>query len=264
MLLILIALVAGFFIGCLLDRLVSSIVNFIHEKEKGTEIGAISCAPARQTFFAREFPLKGISALLAGYIHPIFKNGRNLEFLTVKTSLLVLISSVFSGIVAWHFGATLNGMAALLCLYFLISLGFIDSGTGYLPDCLTYPFLWAGLLVNIKAAFVPLHIAVISALSAYLICRTANAVFRFVTGNDGMGYGDFKMIAALGAWFGWICLVFIVIMASLLAIVIGLVGILSGRTRFEKFFPFGPYLSIATLPILLYGRILMQTLNDFS
>ncbi|WP_278540692.1 hypothetical protein [Oxalobacter formigenes] len=108
MLLILIALVAGFFIGCLLDRLVSSIVNFIHEKEKGTEIGAISCAPARQTFFAREFPLKGISALLAGYIHPIFKNGRNLEFLTVKTSLLVLISSVFSGIVAWHFGATLN------------------------------------------------------------------------------------------------------------------------------------------------------------
>lgn len=260
----LIALVAGYFIGRLLDHLVSSIVNFIHEKETGTEIGAISCALARQTSFAREFPLKGISCLLAGYIHSIFKNGRNLEFPTGKTSLLVLISSVLSGIVAWHFGATLNGMAALLCLYFLISLAFIDSGTGYLPDCLTYPFLWAGLIVNIKATFVPLHIAVISALSAYLICRTANAVFRFATGNDGMGFGDFKMIAALGAWFGWICLVFIVIMASLLAIVTGLIRLFSGRARFGEFFPFGPYLAIATLPVLLYGRILMQTLNDFS
>lgn len=260
----LIALVAGYFIGRLLDHLVSSIVNSSHEKETGTEIGAITCVPVRQISFARQFSVKGISGLLEGCLLPVFRNGRNLEFPAGKTSPLVLISSVFSGIVAWHFGATLNGMAALLCLYFLISLGFIDSGTGYLPDCLTYPFLWAGLIVNIKATFVPLHIAVISALSAYLICRTANAVFRFATGNDGMGFGDFKMIAALGAWFGWICLVFIVIMASLLAIVIGLIGIFSGRTRFEEFFPFGPYLAIATLPVLLYGRILMQTLNDFS
>lgn len=262
--LILIALVAGFFIGYLLDRLVSSIVGSIHEKEASTEIGAITCAPVRQISFARQFPVKGISGLLEGYLHLIFKNGRKLEFLTVKTIPIVLITSIFSGIVACHFGATLTGMAALLCLYFLISLGFIDSGTGYLPDCLTYPFLWAGFIVNIKGMFVPLHMAVISALSAYLICRTANAVFRFATGNDGMGFGDFKMIAALGAWFGWICLIFIVIMASLLAIVTGLIRLFSGRARFEKFFPFGPYLAIATLPVLLYGRILMQTLNDFS
>ena len=143
-------------------------------------------------------------------------------------------------------------------------LGFVDSGTGYLPDCLTYSFLWAGLLVNIKATFVTLHVGVISALSAYLVCLMANAVFRCVTGKDGMGNGDFKMIAALGAWFGWMCLAFIVIMASFLAIAAGLIRMFSGRARFEEYFPFGPYLAIATLPILLYGRILMQTLNDFS
>ena len=79
-----------------------------------------------------------------------------------------------------------------------------------------------------------------------------------------MGNGDFKMIAALGAWFGWMCLAFIVIMASFLAIAAGLIRMFSGRARFEEYFPFGPYLAIATLPILLYGRILMQTLNDFS
>lgn len=260
---ILVAMVAGCFIGCLLGRLASYIVRFIHEKEACTEIGAITCAPVRQASLVGQFPKNGISGLLQRYLQPFLKRGYS-KFPTGKTSFIVLMSSVFSGVVIWHFGVTFVGLAALVCLYFLILLGFIDSGTGYLPDCLTYSFLWAGLLVNIKATFAPLHIGVISALSAYLVCRMANAVFRCVTGNDGMGYGDFKMIAALGAWFGWMCLVFIVIMASFLAIATGLIRMFSGRARFEEYFPFGPYLAIATLPILLYGRILMQTLNDFS
>ncbi len=261
---ILIALIAGCLIGCLLDRLVSCIVYYFHEKDVSIEIGAIRYVPVELASFAGQFSQSAISCLLNKYLYSFFKCGFNGKFWTKKTSSIILISSFFSGIVIWHLGMTLVGLAALICLYFLILLGFIDSESGYLPDCLTYPFLWVGLLANVKATFVPLHIAVISAMSAYLVCRTANTVFRYVTGNDGMGYGDFKMIAALGAWFGWMCLVFIVIMASFLAIAAGLIRMFSGRARFEEYFPFGPYLAIATVPVLLYGRILMQTLNDFS
>ena len=258
---ILVALVVGCLIGCLLDRLASCFIRFIHEKEACTGIGAITCAPVRQTSLVGQFPKNGVSGLLQKYLQPFLEGGYS-KSPAGKT--IVLMSSVFSGLVVWHFGVTFAGLAALLCLYFLILLGFVDSGTGYLPDCLTYSFLWAGLLVNIKATFVTLHVGVISALSAYLVCLMANAVFRCVTGKDGMGNGDFKMIAGLGAWFGWRCLAFIVIMASFLAIAAGLIRMFSGRARFEEYFPFGPYLAIATLPILLYGRILMQTLNDFS
>lgn len=261
---ILISLMAGCFIGFLLDCLVSCIAHVIHEKEARAEIGAITYAQPGLASFVGPLSENGISRLRDKYRYPSLKCRFKVKSLTRKTYSIILISSVFSGIVVWCLGVTLTGMAALLCLYFLILLGFIDSGTGYLPDCLTYPFLWAGFLVNIKATFVPLHIAVISAFSAYLVCRMTNAVFRFATGNDGMGNGDFKMIAALGAWFGWMCLVFIVIMAALLALTAGLINVFSGRARFGEVFPFGPYLAIATLPVLLYGRILMQTLNDFS
>lgn len=261
---ILIALVAGYIVGYLLDYLASLVIHFIHEKEDCAEMGAIAYASVRRPSLVGHFSEHGISGLLEKSFHFFFKRRFNSKSLSVKTSPVVVISSVFSGMFVWYFGVTLVGGAALLCFYFLILLGFIDSETGYLPDCVTYPFLWAGLLVNIKAMFVPLHIALISALSAYLVCRLINRVFKLITGSNGMGYGDFKMIAALGAWFGWMCLVFIVIMASLLAIVTGLTRMFSGRSRFETYFPFGPYLAIATLPVLLYGRILMQTLNDFS
>lgn len=243
-----VVLVAGFLIGYFLDRLMSGIVHAIRKKDGSAEIGTIACAKIGQ----------------ASLLEHVFENGNHDKSIKGSRRHIALISAFFTAIIVWHFGVTFSGLAALLCFYFLILLGCVDAKTGYLPDCLTYPFLCAGFFVNAKAVFVPLHLAIISAVSVYLICRMANATFRFFTGNDGMGRGDFKMIAALGAWFGWVYLIIIVMMASLLALVAGLIKIAVRRQGFEAYFPFGPYLAMAAMPVLLHGTVLMQTLNDFS
>lgn len=263
MLVIIIALVTGFIAGCLLDRLTSRIVLYINRKEASAEIGAITCPPVSQDSSGNPFSENTVSGFWDTYHCPSVNyvpDGSAYK----RTACIAMISSLLTGLTIWQYGVTFPGLAASVCLCFLIVLGLTDSRTGYLPDCLTYPFLWMGLLVNIKTAFVPLDIAVISAVVAWLICCASNALFRLVAGNDGLGRGDFKMIAALGAWFGWESLILVVIMASLLAIVSGVTRMLKGRLGFEQNFPFGPYLAIAAVPVLLFGSLLMQTLNDFS
>ena len=154
------------------------------------------------------------------------------------------------------FGATAKGAAACLLLWTLLALTMIDADTQYLPDDLTLPLLWAGLLVNLGGLFTPLPSAVIGAIAGYLTLWTVYWLFKLIRGKEGMGYGDFKLLAALGAWLGWTMLPLIVLLSSAVGAVIGL-GLIAFKGRDNELpIPFGPYLAIAGAIALFFGPAL--------
>jgi leader peptidase (prepilin peptidase)/N-methyltransferase len=154
------------------------------------------------------------------------------------------------------------GLATLLFAYLLVAMTFIDYDTQLLPDDLTYPLLWAGLLLNINGMFVPLQEAVIGAAAGYLALWAVYWLFKLATGKEGMGYGDFKLLAALGAWLGWKMLPSIILLSSVVGAVVGITLIVVARRGRDKPIPFGPYLAAAGMIALLYGGpILRYTQN---
>jgi len=154
------------------------------------------------------------------------------------------------------FGATAKGAAACVLLWTLLALTMIDADTQYLPDDLTLPLLWAGLLVNLGGLFTPLRSAVIGAIAGYLTLWTVYWLFKLIRGKEGMGYGDFKLLAALGAWLGWTMLPLIVLLSSAVGAVIGL-GLIAFKGRDNELpIPFGPYLAIAGAIALFFGPAL--------
>ncbi|RJG09408.1 prepilin peptidase [Massilia cavernae] len=165
---------------------------------------------------------------------------------------------VFTGLVSaamvWHFGSGAMGLATLVFAWMLIAMTFIDFDTQLLPDDLTYPLLWLGLLVNLDAMFVPLREAVIGAAAGYLVLWAIYWLFKLVTGKEGMGYGDFKLLAALGAWLGWGMLPTIILLSSVVGAVVGISLIVFTKHGREKPIPFGPYLAAAGLIALLFGN----------
>ena len=158
----------------------------------------------------------------------------------------------------WHFGSGWTGLATLVFAWLLIAMTFIDADTQMLPDDLTFPLLWAGLLVNINGTFVPLQDAVIGAAAGYLALWAVYWAFKLATGKEGMGYGDFKLLAALGAWLGWTMLPTIILLSSLVGAVVGIGLIVFARRGRDKPIPFGPYLAAAGLIALLYGTPLSR------
>ena len=164
-----------------------------------------------------------------------------------------LITGLLSGLLIWHFGSGWTGLATLFFAYSLIAMTFIDADTQLLPDDLTFPLLWAGLLVNLNGTFVPLRDAVIGAAAGYLVLWAIYWLFKLATGKEGMGYGDFKLLAALGAWMGWTMLPTIVLLSSLVGAVVGISLIVFTKHGRDKPIPFGPYLAAAGMIALLYG-----------
>ena len=155
------------------------------------------------------------------------------------------------------------GLASLGFAYLLVAMTLIDYDTKTLPDDLTYPLLWLGLLVNLNGGIVPLRDAVIGAIAGYMVLWTVNALFQLVRGVPGMGNGDFKLLAALGAWLGWAMLPTIVILSSVVGAVVGLSLILfAGRAR-DNPIPFGPYLAAAGMIALFYGIPLTRFAQGF-
>ncbi|MGB1189180.1 MAG: prepilin peptidase [Pseudomonadales bacterium] len=154
-----------------------------------------------------------------------------------------------------HFG--LSSVAVLACLltYALIALSTIDYRTTLLPDSITLPFLWLGLLVNINGTFTDLTSAVVGAMAGYLSLWSVYWGFKLLTGKDGMGFGDFKLLGLLGAWLGWQMLPIIIILSSLAGAIIGLSLIALGRDK-DHPIPFGPYLAIAGWTALIWGESL--------
>lgn len=164
--------------------------------------------------------------------------------------LVELTSALAFMALLWRFGASGQTLAALLMVSLLIALAVIDHQTRLLPDAITQPLLWSGLLVNTQALMVPLEAAVIGAAAGYLSLWTVHHAFRRLTGREGMGYGDFKLLAGLGAWLGWMALPGIVLVASAGGTLYGVSRILLRRQHRHEPIAFGPWLVLGGLVLL--------------
>lgn len=197
----------------------------------------------------------------------LFLRGRCSECrnpISIRYPLIEVASSILSVLVLLHFGWTAPGVMALFLLWALIALTVIDIDTQLLPDNITLPLLWLGLLVNSAGVFVSLEDAVYGAAAGYLLLWSVYWIFKLLTGKEGMGYGDFKLLAALGAWMGWQALPLIILLSSAVGAVIGIGGILVlGRNKNIPI-PFGPYLAIAGFIALLWGDSLLQMYLQFA
>jgi leader peptidase (prepilin peptidase)/N-methyltransferase len=174
--------------------------------------------------------------------------------ISARYPVVEAITAVLSAWVAWRFGFGVPGLAALAFTFALIALTFIDADTTLLPDSLTLPLLWAGLLLNTAGTFAPLPEAVVGAAAGYLILWSIYWLFKLVTGKEGMGYGDFKLLAALGAWFGWKMLLPILLLSSVVGAAVGLFLLVLARRGRDIPIQFGPYLAAAGFIALLYGQ----------
>ena len=183
--------------------------------------------------------------------------------ISARYPVVELLTSVLSAALVWYFGSGLMGLAALLFTWLLIAMTFIDFDTHLLPDDLTLPLLWSGLLINISGTFVPLADAVIGAAAGYLSLWSVYWLFKLATGKEGMGYGDFKLLAALGAWLGWQMLPVIILFSSVVGAAVGLgLIIFAGRGRNNPI-PFGPYLAGAGILTLVYGKSIAEAYLGF-
>ena len=175
----------------------------------------------------------------------------------IRYPLIETLSAVLALAAIWQYGLTLAGVGAVGLCFALIALAFIDIDTQLLPDDITLPLLWAGLLLNLFDAFVPLQDAVVGAMAGYLLLWSIYWLFKLVTGKEGMGYGDFKLLAALGAWFGWQAIPAIILLASVVGAVVGIALMVFARHGRDIPIPFGPYLAGAGALTLFFSQPLM-------
>lgn len=172
----------------------------------------------------------------------------------LRYPLIELLTALLSAVIAWHFGFSWQTGAALLLTWALIALSMIDVDHQLLPDSITLPFLWLGLILSLFPVFADMRSSLIGAVAGYLSLWTVYQLFRLLTGKEGMGFGDFKLLALLGAWLGWQSLPIIVLLSSAVGAVLGVTMIaIQGRDRHQPI-PFGPYLAIAGWITLLWGE----------
>ena len=184
--------------------------------------------------------------------------------ISIRYPLIELLSAISVTIVAFYFGISIQGFLAILLTWCLITLSMIDFDHQLLPDDITLPFLWLGIIINFFNVFTDLHSSVLGAIFGYGSLWSVYIIFKLVTGKQGMGHGDFKLLAMLGAWFGWQLLPLIIIMSSLVGAVIGIAMIIFKSHDKTVPIPFGPYLAIAGWISMLWGPYLMSIyLNSF-
>ena len=169
------------------------------------------------------------------------------------------LTGLLSAYAAWHFGPTWQTVGALLLLWALIALSGIDLDTQLLPDSITLPLLWLGLAFNLQTTYCDLPSAVIGAMAGYLALWSVFWLFKLATGKEGMGYGDFKLLAALGAWLGWPMLPAIILLSSIVGAAVGITLIVAARHGRNIPIPFGPYLAAAGAIALFWGQQITST-----
>lgn len=173
--------------------------------------------------------------------------------------IIEALTGIISGFVAWNFGYGFLALAALIFVWAMIALAFIDLDTQLLPDDITLPLLWAGLLVNLGDGFTDIRSAIIGAVSGFLALWSVYWCFKIATGKEGMGYGDFKLLAVIGAWFGWKMLPLVILISSLVGAVVGIGLIVITKHGRNVPIPFGPYLVGGGLIALFWGDQLNHT-----
>ncbi len=184
--------------------------------------------------------------------------------ISARYPLIEMLTAALSAIVAWHFGFGWDAGAALLLTWALIALSFIDFDRQLLPDSITLPLLWAGLTLSLFPIYVDSFNSIIGALTGYLSLWMVYMLFKVLTGKEGMGYGDFKLLAMLGAWLGWKSLLTVVLLSSLVGAVVGIsLVLLRGRDKNIPI-PFGPYLAAAGWITLLWGDDITRIYLDVA
>ena len=174
--------------------------------------------------------------------------------ISLRYPMVELATAMLSVVIAANYGVTFTTLMLLVLTWGLICLTLIDVDHMLLPDQITLPLLWLGLLVNINGAIVPLHDAVVGAVAGYMSLFSIFWLFKLITGKDGMGHGDFKLVALFGAWIGWQLLPLLILMASAVGAVIGISLMVFKNHQREQAIPFGPYLAIAGWITLLWGN----------
>ncbi len=168
--------------------------------------------------------------------------------------LVELTTAILFALTIWHFGPSLQGLTALFLTAFLIALAGIDTDHQLLPDNMTLPLLWAGIVLNFWSVHTDLASSVTGAIAGYLALWLVYHLFRLMTGKEGMGYGDFKLLAALGAWMGWQMLPLIILLSSVVGALTGLILMGAGKMNRDKPMPFGPFMAAAGWITLIWGE----------
>lgn len=178
--------------------------------------------------------------------------------ISLRYPAVEIFSGIITLLVAMHFGVTLQALLAALLGWSLIALSGIDLDHQLLPDSITLPFLWLGILVNMFGLFTDVYSSLFGVMAGYLSLWFVYMIFKLLTGKEGMGYGDFKLLAMLGAWMGWQMLPLIIILSSAVGAVVGISLILFKNHGRSQPIPFGPYLAAAGWLALLYGPAIMH------
>lgn len=174
--------------------------------------------------------------------------------ISLRYPLVELLTAALSVVVVWHFGFGWQALLGLLLTWALIALAFIDLDHQLLPDDIVLPFLWLGVGASLFGVFISSHDSIVGAMAGYLSLWSVYHLFRLLTGKEGMGHGDFKLLALFGAWFGWQCLPAVILLSSAVGAVIGISLILFRGHRREIPIPFGPYLAVAGWIAMLWGN----------
>jgi leader peptidase (prepilin peptidase)/N-methyltransferase len=180
--------------------------------------------------------------------------------ISLRYPMVELLAGLGAAWSASHFGYSVAALAGALFIWCTIALAFIDHATGYLPDDITLPLMWAGLLFNAFGTFVPLLDAVIGAAAGYLSLWLIYWAYRLATGKEGMGFGDFKMNAAIGAFIGWKLLPLVILVSSVVGLAFGVLQMVAARRGWDAAFRFhfGPYLAIAAIVAMFWGQPVMR------
>ncbi|MCB1788641.1 MAG: prepilin peptidase [Gammaproteobacteria bacterium] len=269
------ALLLGLVVGSFLNVVILRLPRHLHAELAGAcaELRGEQAEPVQNRMFGLDFLITPPSTCPhCGHAIRAWENIPIISYLLLRgrcsgcgTSiglrypLVEAATGLLSLVVALHFGATTTTVVALILVWGLIALTVIDLDEQLLPDSLTLPLMWLGLLVNIDGMFTDLTSAVIGAAAGYLILWCVFQVFRLITGREGMGYGDFKLLAVFGAFFGWQMLPQIILLSSLIGAIVGITLIIArGRDR-QIPIPFGPYLASAGFVALLWGDDINRT-----
>jgi leader peptidase (prepilin peptidase) / N-methyltransferase len=174
--------------------------------------------------------------------------------ISMRYPLIEALTGALIGAVAYQYGYSYTALFAFIFVFALVALTFIDFDTQLLPDDITLPLLWLGLIFNFNTGFVDLKSAVLGAIFGYLILWSVYWLFKLVTGKEGMGYGDFKLLGAIGAWFGWQLLPAVILLSSVVGAVIGIALIVFRGKSGGTAIPFGPFLALGGIAALFFGQ----------